>query len=361
MQRARNGARRRARRSALRTASGREMQPGGRRGDGALLARHRWSGSRRGPRIVLRPLAGDVGRQRDMAEAGDSLRRAPGPARREASTDLAAPRPSPRPWRRAGRDEADLARLAEAGCRRRSASVFAGRSEGAPAIGRLALDAASPRCVRHRRRGPRSPSSCAGMTRGIVEHQRIAGAQQVRQVAHDCRSSSGRAGPRRRAAAPHRAAPPAAARSRSSGSSKSKRSAWLTEGAPAGARSVVAMEDLNEPRLGLPDSRRARLFFRRSRRSSSPALPPERGEGTARASAASAATHGVTIWSGPCTGSPRLILSTFSMPSTTLPQTVYWLSRKRASSKHDEELAVGGVRVLGAGHRADAADMRLAR
>ena len=32
-------------------------------------------------------------------------------------------------------------------------------------------------------------------------------------------------------------------------------------------------------------------------------------------------------------GSPRLILSTFSMPSITLPQTVYCLSRKRASSK----------------------------
>jgi len=34
------------------------------------------------------------------------------------------------------------------------------------------------------------------------------------------------------------------------------------------------------------------------------------------------------------TGSPRLILSTLSMPSITLPQAVYWLSRKRASSKH---------------------------
>ena len=41
----------------------------------------------------------------------------------------------------------------------------------------------------------------------------------------------------------------------------------------------------------------------------------------------------LTILSGSLTGSPRLILSTFSMPSVTLPQTVYWLSRKRASSK----------------------------
>ena len=38
---------------------------------------------------------------------------------------------------------------------------------------------------------------------------------------------------------------------------------------------------------------------------------------------ASAATFIETILSGFCTGSPRLILSTFSMPSITLPQTVY--------------------------------------
>ena len=41
----------------------------------------------------------------------------------------------------------------------------------------------------------------------------------------------------------------------------------------------------------------------------------------------------LTILSGSFTGSPRLILSTFSMPSMTLPQTVYWRSRKRASAK----------------------------
>src|SRR5438128_1270654 len=39
-----------------------------------------------------------------------------------------------------------------------------------------------------------------------------------------------------------------------------------------------------------------------------------------------------TILSGSFTGSPRLILSTFSMPSITLPHTVYFLSRKVASS-----------------------------
>ncbi len=41
----------------------------------------------------------------------------------------------------------------------------------------------------------------------------------------------------------------------------------------------------------------------------------------------------VVMRSGSRTGSPRLILSTFSMPEITCPQTVYCLSRKRASSK----------------------------
>src|SRR6478735_329935 len=41
----------------------------------------------------------------------------------------------------------------------------------------------------------------------------------------------------------------------------------------------------------------------------------------------------LTILSGSLTGSPRLIWSTCSMPSITLPQTVYWLLRKLASSK----------------------------
>src|SRR5258705_11045687 len=49
--------------------------------------------------------------------------------------------------------------------------------------------------------------------------------------------------------------------------------------------------------------------------------------------AASAAMRALTILSGFCTGSPRLILSTFSMPDVTLPQTVYWLLRNEASSK----------------------------
>ena len=52
-----------------------------------------------------------------------------------------------------------------------------------------------------------------------------------------------------------------------------------------------------------------------------------------QAQEASAATRMVTILSGSSTGSPRLILSTCSMPSTTRPHTVYWPSRNEASSK----------------------------
>src|ERR1700692_555436 len=51
------------------------------------------------------------------------------------------------------------------------------------------------------------------------------------------------------------------------------------------------------------------------------------------AQAASAAMCSLTILSGFFTGSPRLILSTFSIPAVTLPQTVYWLLRNDASSK----------------------------
>src|SRR5271156_632683 len=53
----------------------------------------------------------------------------------------------------------------------------------------------------------------------------------------------------------------------------------------------------------------------------------------------------LTILSGSRTGSPRLILSTFSIPETTLPQTVYCRSRKCASPKQMKncELAESGL------------------
>ena len=63
--------------------------------------------------------------------------------------------------------------------------------------------------------------------------------------------------------------------------------------------------------------------------------------------------------SGSRTGSPRLILSTFSMPSVTLPQTVYCLSRKRASSKTMKNCELAEFGAVGARHGADAAHMGL--
>src|SRR3954467_6538210 len=57
--------------------------------------------------------------------------------------------------------------------------------------------------------------------------------------------------------------------------------------------------------------------------------PAHDGDGQA----ASAAMRALTILSGSRTGSPRLILSTFSMPEVTLPHTVYWLFRNEALSK----------------------------
>ena len=58
-------------------------------------------------------------------------------------------------------------------------------------------------------------------------------------------------------------------------------------------------------------------------------------------------------------GSPTATLSTFSMPSITWPQTVYWPLRNWRVGEADEELAVGAVRVLRAGGTHRAAHERL--
>src|SRR5215470_11917449 len=65
------------------------------------------------------------------------------------------------------------------------------------------------------------------------------------------------------------------------------------------------------------------------------------------------------ILSGLITGSPRLILSTFSMPSVTWPQTVYWPLRKSVIET-DEKLAVARIGVARTRHRSGAALMRCA-
>src|SRR5690606_22504 len=60
---------------------------------------------------------------------------------------------------------------------------------------------------------------------------------------------------------------------------------------------------------------------------------PVRSVATPPAQAASAITFIDTILSGSLTGSPRLILSTISIPSTTLPHTVYCRSSQGESAK----------------------------
>ena len=66
----------------------------------------------------------------------------------------------------------------------------------------------------------------------------------------------------------------------------------------------------------------------------------------------SAATFSFRILSGFCTGSPRLILSTLSMPSVDLaPDRVLAVEEARVVEA-DEELAVGAVGALRTRHRA---------
>ena len=66
-----------------------------------------------------------------------------------------------------------------------------------------------------------------------------------------------------------------------------------------------------------------------------------------------------TILSGVAGGSPRVILSTFSMPRLTRPHTVYWPSRKVASSKQMKNWLSAEFWRLRARHGDGAAGMRL--
>ena len=185
--------------------------------------------------------------------------------------------------------------------------------EGPPARAVEPLGQASPRSSARRPRPMRRPFSLAGITWVSLTTSCIARRQQGRQIAQ----RSGRRVPARRpaappAAAPRRAAQPAAARcARAEGRNRTGRCAWWT-----------SRESADTPLVGCCPP-------------TSDAPPPR--------------THDLiwafTILSGLLTGSPRLILSTFSMPSMTLPQTVYWPSRKRRVVEADEELAVAGIRV----------------
>ena len=66
-----------------------------------------------------------------------------------------------------------------------------------------------------------------------------------------------------------------------------------------------------------------------------------------------------TILSGLAGGSPRVILSTFSMPWLTRPHTVYWPSRKVASSKQMKNWLSAESGDWRARHGHGAAGMRL--
>ena len=83
------------------------------------------------------------------------------------------------------------------------------------------------------------------------------------------------------------------------------------------------------------------------------------GTGRTSPQAASAATFMLTILSGLAGGSPRVILSTFSMPSMTRPQTVYLPSRKSASSKQMKNWLSPQFGTLRPRHGHGAAQMRL--
>ena len=67
----------------------------------------------------------------------------------------------------------------------------------------------------------------------------------------------------------------------------------------------------------------------------------------------------LTILSGSRTGSPRLILSTFSMPDDDLAPDRVLAVEEAGVVEADEELRIGRVRTRRAGHRHRAAHMRL--
>ena len=86
-----------------------------------------------------------------------------------------------------------------------------------------------------------------------------------------------------------------------------------------------------------------------------PSLSPSLSEGFA-----AYAARALRILPGLRGGSPLGSASTCSMPSVTSPQTVYWPSRNRASSKQMKNWLFALFGIVGARHRRDAANMRLA-
>src|SRR5262249_49229955 len=151
---------------------------------------------------------------------------------------------------------------------------------------------------------------------GVVQHDPIAGPQEIRQLAHDAVLE--------RPLRPHDEQPRGVARI-----------CWAQRDTLARQleiEQVGAHWCFPSPSGEGGETRKRRAGGviaatppRRLRRRPSPI-----GEGKAHASASIRAE---TIRSGSRTGSPRLILSMFSMPATALPHTVYWPLSHRESAK----------------------------
>ena len=280
-----------------------EVQRRGRRRDRAFLAReHRLIIGRGRPRRPAR-LRGDIGRQRHPPGALEQqldrlvameMRAGPRRPRRCSTADAATP-------------------VAE--------------------IDPVAEPAAAWRCGRTptSSRGPSRLCSVAPILRlaapalelgrddlGVVEHQHVAGPQQRRQVEH--RAVGDLARPRPAAAAPNRAAAPGAARSgrREARNRKGRRASAAVmgvAGAAAGAAGSAAVP----------------------RRRRSPPAPAR------RARADDLGRLGRRL--------AGAIASTASMPDDHPAEDGIFVVERDVRREHDEELAVGAVRALGARHR----------
>src|SRR5258705_4103138 len=286
----------------------REMQSRGRRGDGAII--HREHGLVVGGiAIVRRALRRNVGRQRRRAEIGNGLieRR---PVKRERQRNLAL--------LALGLDlgvemaeQADLAFIAEANDIARR-ELLRRLDQRAPARAIQPLDQRRLD-LRLGRAADTAAFQLGGDHLGVVDDKLVAGLQPLRQL--------GDGAVMQRAIRLHHqharriARPRGPQRDAGGGEFEVEEIGAHGPGAACPVRSFRGASKMRTRSLEIPGSRFA-----------CPGM-------TASVQAASTAMCALTILSGFCTGSPRLILSTFSMPDVTLPQTVYWPLRNDASSK----------------------------
>ena len=266
---------------------GGEMQRRGRRGDRAFLPREH--------RLVIGAVGG-VGRPlarrcRAAAASARRARAAARPARRRGSASRTRRRRLARPPR---------------------PGHPAPKSITSPSRSRLALRTKARQLARPLALVQRRADRCLAAPAfelgrddlGVVEHQHVAGLQQLRQVEHGAVGDL--AARRPAAAAPLSRGRAGRSAIRSGGRSKSKRSTRISE-APRRSRLPASLERRRSSH-GRSWSARPAARRRRSRR-------PR-----------------------PC-------------PQITRPNTVYLPSSATFGREHDEELAVGAVRLVGARHR----------